>query len=167
VEDRLFATLDTLTREFEIQDSVTSDERRVTSAAVLNRRTAEPPRPPSRRVRLIDTVGFIRKLPHQLVASFRATLEEVTRADVLLHVIDASHPEWEAQVDVVNETLHELGAGDRPVIHVFNKMDLVESPEAFRAMVRERYERAVFVTAAGGAVGELIEALGKAGKREE
>jgi GTP-binding protein HflX len=148
VENRLFATLDTLTREFEIRNGGKREEGRGKSTALT-----------VHRVRLIDTVGFIRKLPHQLVASFRATLEEVRTADVLLHVIDASHAEWEAQLDVVNQTLAELGASDRPVIHVFNKMDLVESPDAFRAMVRERFDHAVFVSAERGEVAELVEAL--------
>ena len=84
MEDRLFATLDTLTREVELSEGV--------------------------RVRVTDTVGFIRKLPHHLVASFRATLEEVREADLLLHVVDASHPEWEEQMQVVEEVLGELGA---------------------------------------------------------
>jgi GTP-binding protein HflX len=102
VEDRLFATLDPLTREVALDD----------------RHTAL----------VTDTVGFIRKLPHHLVASFRATLEEVREADVLVHVIDASHPTWEEQRVVVDEVLHDLGVHDRPVLHAFNKMDLL-SPE--------------------------------------
>ncbi|HJQ65361.1 MAG TPA: GTPase HflX, partial [Gemmatimonadales bacterium] len=92
IEDRLFATLDTLTREVDVGDGY--------------------------RFRLSDTVGFIRKLPHHLVASFRATLEEVREADLLLHVIDAAHPTWEEQVDVVEGVLEEIGR--KRVIHVFN-----------------------------------------------
>jgi GTPase len=103
VEDRLFATLDTLTREADLGDNL--------------------------RVVVTDTVGFIRKLPHHLVASFRATLEEVLEADLLLHVIDASHPMWEEQREVVEQVLGELGAQDRPVLHVFNKTDLLGEPE--------------------------------------
>ena len=75
------------------------------------------------RVLMTDTVGFIRKLPHHLVASFRATLEEVTEADLLLHVIDASHPAWEDQRAVVEDVLADLGASRTPIRHVFNKMD--------------------------------------------
>ena len=101
VEDRLFATLDPLTREVELGEN--------------------------NRVLLTDTVGFIRKLPHHLVASFRATLEEVSDADLLLHVIDASHPQWEEQRHVVNGVLDELGVHDKPVLHVFNKIDRVPS----------------------------------------
>ncbi len=120
VEDRLFATLDTLTREVEVGDGV--------------------------RVRVTDTVGFIRKLPHHLVASFRATLEEAREADVLLHVIDASHPEWEEQAAVVEQVLGELELSDRPVVLVFNKIDLVEDPTAFAARIREIHPDAVLTT---------------------
>jgi GTPase len=120
VEDRLFATLDTLTREVEVGEGA--------------------------RVRVTDTVGFIRKLPHHLVASFRATLEEAREADVLLHVIDASHPEWEEQAAVVEEVLGELELSDRPVLLVFNKIDLVEDPTAFAARIREIHPEAVLTT---------------------
>jgi GTP-binding protein HflX len=134
VEDRLFATLDTLTRE----------------ASVDGRR----------RVRLIDTVGFIRKLPHHLVASFRATLEEATGADVLLHVIDAAHSDWEEQVEVVDGVFIDLGLDMTSVLHVFNKMDLMAEPAAFAHRVRSRYEKAVCVSASTGSVSELKQALG-------
>ncbi len=110
VEDRLFATLDTLTREVDLGEG--------------------------QRARVSDTVGFIRKLPHHLVASFRATLEEVRGADVLLHVVDASHPDWEGQMRVVDRVLAELNLADRPLIPVFNKMDAVTDPSAFTARVR-------------------------------
>jgi GTPase len=73
---------------------------------------------------LSDTVGFIRKLPHQLVESFKSTLDEVRESDLLLHVVDISHPKFADQVKVVNETLHEIGIKDKPVITVFNKTDL-------------------------------------------
>ncbi len=102
VEDRLFATLDTLTREVDLGAGS--------------------------RARVSDTVGFIRKLPHHLVASFRATLEEVREAEVLLHVIDASHPGWDEQYRVVEQVLAEIGIEDRPVVPVFNKMDAVREP---------------------------------------
>lgn len=72
---------------------------------------------------LSDTVGFIRKLPHDLVESFKSTLDEVREADILLHVVDISHPNFEEQVNIVNQTLVEIGAADKPVIMVFNKMD--------------------------------------------
>ena len=120
VEDRLFATLDTLTREVDLGAGV--------------------------RARVTDTVGFIRKLPHHLVASFRATLEEAREGDVLLHIVDASHPDWEGQMRVVDKVLAELNLADRPTIAVFNKMDAVPDPAAFTARARELYPDAVMVT---------------------
>ncbi|HEV8411592.1 MAG TPA: GTPase HflX [Gemmatimonadaceae bacterium] len=110
VEDRLFATLDPLTRDISVGEN--------------------------QKVLLTDTVGFIRKLPHHLVASFRATLEEVGEADLLLHVIDASHPTWEEQRMVVDEVLADLKVNDTPVVHVFNKTDALP-PEELSAL-RER-----------------------------
>ena len=75
---------------------------------------------------LSDTVGFIRKLPHHLVESFKSTLDEVREADILLHVVDISHPAYEDQIAVVNKTLQELNAHDKPILTIFNKMDLYE-----------------------------------------
>lgn len=75
---------------------------------------------------LSDTVGFIRKLPHHLVESFKSTLDEVREADILLHVVDSSHPAYEDQIAVVNKTLQELNAHDKPMLTIFNKMDLYE-----------------------------------------
>ncbi|RHR05604.1 GTPase HflX [Pseudoflavonifractor sp. AF19-9AC] len=95
--NRLFDTLDTTTRTLEISDTCT--------------------------VLLSDTVGFIRKLPHHLVEAFKATLEELSFADLLLHVIDASNEEWREQAEVVDELIHELGADQTPRIEVFNKCD--------------------------------------------
>jgi GTP-binding protein HflX len=120
VEDRLFATLDTLTRDVDLGEGA--------------------------HARVTDTVGFIRKLPHHLVASFRATLEEAREADVLLHVVDASHPDWEGQIRVVDKVLAELDLAERPVILVFNKMDVVRDADALMARVRELYPAAVFAT---------------------
>jgi len=120
VENRLFATLDTLTREIDLGDNL--------------------------RVRLTDTVGFIRKLPHHLVASFRATLEEAASADVLLHVTDASHPEWEDQMQTVADVLAELGLAEHPTVVVFHKLDAVNDPVAFAAYARDRYPGAIFTT---------------------
>jgi len=131
VEDRLFATLDPLTREVDVGEHY--------------------------RVRVTDTVGFIRKLPHHLVASFRATLEEAREADLLLHVIDAATLGWEEQAEVVEGVLSEMGfeEGRQRVVHVFNKADLLPDPAAFLAQVRERYPHAVLTTASIGAVDEL------------
>ena len=75
---------------------------------------------------LSDTVGFIRKLPHHLVESFKSTLDEVREADILLHVVDISHPNYEDQIAVVNKTLQELNVAEKPTLTIFNKMDLYE-----------------------------------------
>ena len=98
-ENKLFATLDTTTRKIVYE--------------------ATP-------FLLSDTVGFIRKLPHHLVESFKSTLDEVREADILLHVVDISHPNYEEQLSVVHKTLEELGAHNKPTITIFNKMDLYE-----------------------------------------
>ena len=98
-ENKLFATLDTTTRKVVFEQTP---------------------------FLLSDTVGFIRKLPHHLVESFKSTLDEVRESDVLLHVVDISHPQYEDQLNVVNKTLAELGASDKPVITIFNKMDKYE-----------------------------------------
>ena len=123
VEDRLFATLDPLTREVDLGDH--------------------------QSVLITDTVGFIRKLPHHLVASFRATLEEVREADILLHVIDASHPTWEEQRLVVDDVLAELGIAATPMRYVFNKMDALpeDQREALRARIENLAPDSIFVSA--------------------
>jgi GTP-binding protein HflX len=77
---------------------------------------------------LSDTVGFIRKLPHQLVECFKSTLDEIREADILLHVVDISHPSFENHIHVVNETLKEIGALNKEVILVFNKIDQLKEP---------------------------------------
>ena len=98
-ENKLFATLDTTTRKVVFE----------TTPFLLS-----------------DTVGFIRKLPHHLVESFKSTLDEVRESDILLHVVDTSHPQYEEQIGVVNKTLQELEAFDKPIITIFNKMDQYE-----------------------------------------
>ncbi|GAB3006734.1 GTPase HflX [Niabella terrae] len=98
---------------------------------------------------LSDTVGFIRKLPHHLVESFKSTLDEVREADILLHVVDISHPNYEDQLAVVNKTLEELKVIDKPVITIFNKMDLYEqqtfdewlADETKEEILRDLYDR--------------------------
>jgi GTP-binding protein HflX len=123
VEDRLFATLDPLTRDINLAENTS--------------------------VLLTDTVGFIRKLPHDLVASFRATLEEVVEADLLLHVVDASHPAWEEQRSVVLQVLSEIGARQIPTLHVFNKIDRVSDTglHAMETRIRNLVPDSVFVSA--------------------
>ena len=103
---------------------------------------------------LSDTVGFIRKLPHHLIESFKSTLDEVREADILLHVVDMAHPFHDNQIEVVSKTLAEIGAGNIPTILVLNKMDLVEglgegsAAEAVKGRYREMgYPNAVFVSA--------------------
>jgi GTP-binding protein HflX len=98
-ENKLFATLDTTTRKIVFENIP---------------------------FLLSDTVGFIRKLPHHLIESFKSTLDEVREADLLLHVVDISHPKYEEQMATVNKTLQEIGAFDKPVITVFNKIDAYE-----------------------------------------
>jgi GTPase len=124
VEDRLFATLDPATRVVELE--------------------------PGMKALVTDTVGFIRKLPHHLVASFSATLEEAMTADVLLHAIDTAHQGWEEQKEVVEDVLKQLGLDGRPTILVFNKTDRLTHGEeqAFRQRARALYDTpAVFTSA--------------------
>ncbi|HEY3318707.1 MAG TPA: GTPase HflX [Coriobacteriia bacterium] len=126
--DRLFATLDSTTRRLELEDG--------------------------RAVTLTDTVGFINKLPHGLVEAFKSTLDEVREADLLLHVIDAGHPQMREQMRAVNEVLGEIGAADEPQLLVFNKTDAVPADGLER--VRGRFPRAAY---ASGLTGEGLDAL--------
>ena len=128
--NRLFDTLDTTTRTLEISDTCT---------ALIS-----------------DTVGFISKLPHQLVDAFKATLEELTFADLLLHVIDASDPNWREQAEVVDHLILELGASETPRLEVFNKCDL------FPSDILPRGEDMVSISArTGEGLKELLEAIEK------
>ena len=128
--NRLFDTLDTTTRTLELSDTCS--------------------------VLISDTVGFIRKLPHHLVEAFKATLEELQYADLLLHVIDYSSPEWRTQARVVDQLIRELGAEQTPCIRVFNKCDLY-SPE-----IRPHGEDVVCISAkTGEGLEELVSAIGK------
>ncbi len=134
-ENKLFATLDTVTRRIVYEQTP---------------------------FLLSDTVGFIRKLPHHLVESFKSTLDEVREADLLLHVVDISHPRFEDQMAVVKKTLQEIGAYEKPQITVFNKMDLYEAQAydpwldeevkaSLRAQLKSRWEKetedCVFISA--------------------
>ena len=128
--DRLFDTLDTTTRLLTVSDTLD--------------------------VVISDTVGFIRKLPHQLVEAFKATLEELEYADLLLHVIDASNPEWREQAHIVDELIRELGAEQIPCIRVYNKCDV-----AFTAQ-QEREADAVYISAkTGEGIPALLSAVDK------
>jgi GTP-binding protein HflX len=121
--DMLFATLDPTTRRVELPSG---------SIALFS-----------------DTVGFIQKLPHQLVAAFRATLEEVLEADLLVHVVDVTHPNASEQVIAVHETLAEIGADDKPVINALNKIDRFAHPERLTALLDE-YPNSVPISALEG-----------------
>ena len=126
--DKLFATLDSTTRKFEL--------------------------PEGREVTVTDTVGFIQKLPTTLVEAFKSTLDEITGADLVLHVIDASSPEFEGQIEAVCEVLDQIGAQSIPTIATFNKCDLLDAETL--AGLKRRYPSAQFVSAR---TGEGIEGL--------
>jgi GTP-binding protein HflX len=133
--DRLFETLDPLTRQMHLPDGTP--------------------------VLLTDTVGFIHKLPHHLIESFRATLEELTMADLLLHVIDYSHPEREKQTRVAEDIVKQIGAADKPLLRVYNKIDKAEGEPTGETM--HDGIRGLAVSArTGTGIHELAEALGKA-----
>lgn len=122
-ENRLFATLDATTRTVNVAGNKT--------------------------ILLSDTVGFIRKLPHKLIESFKSTLDEVRESDVLIHVMDATHPRFEEQRKVVEETLKELEADGKPTLLVFNKIDAMEESDVLQAL-KEDYPEAAFVSALRG-----------------
>ncbi|MFO8098206.1 MAG: GTPase HflX [Salinibacter sp.] len=122
-EDRLFATLDATTRTVELDTN--------------------------KEVLMSDTVGFIRKLPHRLIESFKSTLDEVRESDALVHVVDVTHPNFREQMDVVGETLGELDSDDKPMLVVFNKIDALDDRGLLRAL-REEYPDATFVSALRG-----------------
>mgnify|MGYP000128409806 CR=1 FL=1 len=124
VQNRLFATLDATTRMITLG----------TNPNVL----------------LTDTVGFIRKLPHHLVASFKSTLEEVREADIILHVVDVSHPAMEEQIEVVNTTLEELDDSGKTVVYVFNKIDALEEREEKILELQKKYSPSIFISASRG-----------------
>ncbi len=123
VEDRLFATLDPTVRRLKLSSHS--------------------------HVLLIDTVGFIRKLPHHLVASFMSTLEEARVADILLHVVDVSHPHFEEQMAVVKDVLNQLEIAAKPTMYVFNKIDRLENSGLIERL-RNEFQPSVFVSAING-----------------
>jgi GTPase len=135
-DDKLFATLDPTTRRVKL--------------------------PNNQDLLVTDTVGFIRKLPHGLVESFRATLEEVVESDLLLHVVDAAHPEAESQVAAVEAVLREIGAEDKPLLMVLNKCDCAGTERNIAAL-RRRYGNCVEISARSGAgIETLLHALADA-----
>ncbi len=137
-EDKLFATLDPTSRALEIEDG--------------------------RKILLVDTVGFIRKLPHHLVEAFKSTLEEAVVADVLLHIVDSSNPEYQNQIIVVDEVLSDIGADNKPKIMVYNKCDKTEE-EIIKSSVSD-----VFISAKKKeGLDELMRVIGDTapGKKQE
>jgi GTP-binding protein HflX len=133
-EDKLFATLDPTTRRLRL--------------------------PTNQNVLLTDTVGFIKKLPHGLVEAFKATLEEVVQADLLLHVVDISHPQAEEQIEAVNSVLAEIGAAEKPVLMVFNKIDQGNGSGTLNRL-REKFSNAVAISAkTGEGISHLLAELG-------
>ncbi len=129
-EDKLFATLDPTSRAIILDDN--------------------------RKILLVDTVGFIRKLPHKLIEAFKSTLEEAVVADLLIHVIDASNPERDNQIGIVESVLDEIGASGKPVIGVFNKCDKLDASP----IVSSNYDKNVFISAKSGEnTDKLIEAI--------
>jgi GTP-binding protein HflX len=129
-KDILFATLDPTTRRLKL--------------------------PTNQNVLLTDTVGFIRKLPHGLVEAFKATLEEVVQADLLLHVVDVSHPQVDEQIAAVNAVLKEISAGDKATMMVFNKVDQLNGDSPLTRL-HELYPNSVAISAkTGKGVDELL-----------
>ena len=134
-EDKLFATLDSTTRSLELENKM--------------------------KVLLSDTVGFIRKLPHNLVASFRSTLNVVRDADIIFHVVDVTHPYYEDHIEVVEQTLQDLDCGRKKVIMVFNKVDALEEKEKIE-YTKNKYDRSILISAKRGMnVQGLLELLQK------
>ncbi len=120
IEDQLFATLDTTVKRLQISSSS--------------------------QILISDTVGFIRKLPHHLVASFRTTLSETLEADLLIHLVDVSHPHFEEHIQIVNQLLEELDTSEKRILLVFNKVDKLETPEIL-TQLQTGFPNAVFISA--------------------
>ena len=135
-EDKLFATLDPTSRRVHL--------------------------PGGRQIVITDTVGFIRKLPHGLIEAFKSTLEEAVLSDAIIHVIDVSNAEWRHHKQVTEEVLKELGAGDKPVLLVFNKIDKLDDPEGFRHFLdREEFPVVLISAHTGQGREELEEGLNR------
>jgi GTPase len=133
-EDKLFATLDPTTRRVRL--------------------------PSNQNVLLSDTVGFIRKLPHQLVQAFQATLEEVVTADLLLHVVDLSHPQAADQIEAVRTVLKEIEAADKPTLMIFNKIDRITAPGLIERQLSQHPQSVAVSAATGEGFEALLQTLG-------
>ncbi|MBF0192864.1 MAG: GTPase HflX [Magnetococcales bacterium] len=138
-EDQLFATLDPTVRRIVL--------------------------PNGDRIILSDTVGFIRDLPHQLVAAFRATLEETLEADLLVHVVDLSDPEWEEQEAAVLETLRELEVGDKPMLTLYNKSDLLPEDSGLVSRLQGRDGVLILSSVTGAGIDALLDTLGRESRK--
>ena len=134
VEDKLFATLDPTTRSLRL--------------------------PSGDKVMLVDTVGFINKIPHSLVQAFKSTLEEVSRADLLLHVVDMANPLYEEQIRIVETVLREIGAGEIPALLVPNKMDVIEEPPLAELKGKDVLGVCPISALTGAGVAHLLETIG-------
>ena len=135
IENQLFATLDATTRKFQLDSGI--------------------------EILLSDTVGFIRKLPHHLVASFRSTLAEVRDADLIIHIVDVSSPSFTEHMATVEEVLKDLGANEKPVLIVFNKIDLIDNPALMRD-ISDKYDNSVIISASRGIqIGNFVDELTK------
>ena len=135
VEDKLFATLDPTTRALRL--------------------------PNGDKVMLVDTVGFINKIPHSLIEAFKSTLEEVSRADLLLHLIDMSNPLWEEQIRVIEKALGEIGAAEIPTVLVPNKIDVAGAPPAARLKANGALDVCPISALTGAGVDRLLETVGQ------
>ncbi|HAW60693.1 MAG TPA: GTPase HflX [Actinobacteria bacterium] len=139
VEGKLFATLDSTSRRLLL--------------------------PSKQTVVFSDTVGFIKKLPHQLIASFRSTLDEIKEASLILHIIDASHPQMEKQIEAAENVLEEIGAAEKPRLNVFNKNDRLSEIEIER--LRKRFPDGIFISALlGQGIEKLLKVIDERVSRE-
>jgi GTP-binding protein HflX len=134
VEDKLFATLDPTTRALRL--------------------------PNGDKVMLVDTVGFINKIPHSLIEAFKSTLEEVRRADLLLHLVDMASPLFEEQIQVIEKVLGEIGAGEIPTLLVLNKIDVVSDLQTAQSRTRGRCEACAISALTGSGVHQLLTTVG-------
>lgn len=142
VENKLFATLDTSTKSLEL---LVSDSSKTTKFP--------------KKVLISDTVGFIKNLPHKLIESFKSTLSEVIESDLLLHVIDVSNPNFSEQMEVVKDTLKEIGSENKISINAFNKVDMLEDPELL-SNLKSEFKDSVFISAEKGLnVNSLMEKI--------
>jgi GTP-binding protein HflX len=141
VEDKLFATLDPTTRALRL--------------------------PSGDKVMVVDTVGFINKIPHSLIEAFKSTLEEVSRADLLLHLVDMANPLYEEQIQIIEKVLSEIGAGEIPTLLVPNKVDVVEELPLRELKSKDAVDVCPISALTGAGVAKLLETIGTVLDREK